>query len=429
MKTYVYGWKNIKNGMMNIGFKSPNGDDKLVYISSISSSEFWEEYSLGNMRESLLFVGDAAQEDTAKTLEWFALKYGTAIKPEMFYNAKNNAHCVDESLLTSEMKQVVIDYIEGNGNGLEIEDIFAEDKDIVTAISERIDAGQYQVFQEFVVDVDLFDRNQVREEELDLTHAIKIKNKLEENPEEARKGFGPIVVAVEEDGTRKIIDGNTRFYAAKKARGWNKVPVVYINASEFGFGDKRHKNYELFGLYENREDFVIKKPNTKADLIRNIKNFIVSEGLDLSKPLHVEHARSLIYDRYLIVCGSKQQLNGYLNSILVEFEKNQAELKFQKNLKRYDSAFFAAYSWNKYEKDDIATVCIAMSDTAHAKPLAYICRRMKNLKTEKGAIILHYTKKDQIISEQENDWIGDLKETINFLKLNITVEVLPAFDD
>ena len=63
-----------------------------------------------------------------------------------------------------------------------------------------------------------------------------------------------------------------------------------------------------------------------------INNFIVGQKLDLSKPIHVEHARKLIYDRYLIVSGSKKELNGILTTILNNFEKTQAELQFQKNL-------------------------------------------------------------------------------------------------
>ena len=123
----VYGFRNRINGKMNIGVKSADGEDMLTYITSLNDEEFWEDYSKGLMEKSILFIGESKHEDLAKTIEWFALKYGISTKPEKFYLKKNNAHCVDEKLLTKKIKEIVIDYING-GPGIDIPDAYAEDK-------------------------------------------------------------------------------------------------------------------------------------------------------------------------------------------------------------------------------------------------------------------------------------------------------------
>jgi len=95
-KCYVYGFRNIENGMMNIGYKSPK-TDRPDYISSISNPQFWEDYYKGKVEKSLLFEGNAFQDDLAQTIEWFGLDYGMSWNKNKFYNKSNNAHCVDES--------------------------------------------------------------------------------------------------------------------------------------------------------------------------------------------------------------------------------------------------------------------------------------------------------------------------------------------
>ena len=38
-KCYVYAWRNVNNGKMNIGYKSPNGEEH-TYITSLKNTEF-----------------------------------------------------------------------------------------------------------------------------------------------------------------------------------------------------------------------------------------------------------------------------------------------------------------------------------------------------------------------------------------------------
>jgi hypothetical protein len=426
---YVYAWRNKKNGMMNIGYKSPYGQDMATYITSLKSTQYWDEYFLGDLEQSFLFKGDIFDQGLAQTIEWFALDYGISTKPDKFYLKKNNAHRGDESLLTKEIKQIVIDYIEG-GPGIIIENTAQEDNEIIASIAESVENRKFQIHDVDIKEVYSYGRSQVRTNQYDLSHVTKIRQGMQENPAEARKTFGPITVVVKADGSRMIMDGNSRLEAASKIQGWNTVPIVLLNESEFGVDDRiRSTNYTIYGLYMNRESFEVKLPNSNDDIKNSIINYIVNYNLDLSKPLVREKVRDEIYDRFLIVARSKKQLNGIFTSILNDFDKQQAELKYQKNLITYDEAFFKRYLWHKYGVHDIATVHTSQKTAKHAEVLGWILRRMKNVKAAKGAIVLYYANKSEIVNEESEKWIEDLKETIAYQNLPVTVEVLPIFVD
>jgi len=145
--------------------------------------------------------------------------------------------------------------------------------------------------------------------------------------------------------------------------------------------------------------------------------------------MHVDRARKLIYDNFFYVCGSKQQLNGILSSILSDFAKNQAVLKYQHNLLTYDDGFFQRYCWEMYNSKGIATVHVSVSEAAHGKAIGYIMRRMKNTETKKGAVIFHYTSKQELAAEENDNWIKDMQDTIKWCKLPITIDVLPHHPD
>ncbi len=197
-KCYVYGFRNIENGMMNIGYKSPK-TDRPDYISSISNPQFWEDYYKGKVEKSLLFEGNAFQDDLAQTIEWFGLDYGMSWNKNKFYNKSNNAHCVDESLLAVEHKQLVVDWIEGRSNGIVPADRFTQDKATVTMIHDAIKSGHYKVVLECVKVVHGYERNQIRVEQIDVNHVRKIKSRFDQNPKDAWEWLlkDPVVVVVE----------------------------------------------------------------------------------------------------------------------------------------------------------------------------------------------------------------------------------------
>ncbi len=431
-KCYVYGFRNIENGMMNIGYKSPK-TDKLDYISSISNPQFWEDYHTGKVEQYLLFEGDARDDDLAQTLEWFGLEYGMSWNKSKFYNKSNNAHCVNESLMTENQKQLIVEWIEGRSDGIQPSDRFALDKNLVKNTKEKIISGFFKIKLVDTKEVEAYDRNQIRVEKYDANHVKKIRSRFMQHAKDAWDWFmsDPIVVVVSRRNNKPyymVLDGNSRLEAVTKIL--KQVPVVYINETEFGAEDKiRQNNYDLFGVLANKEAFVVKKSNTDSDIKRTINNFLVREGIDLSDPLQVDAARELIYERFADVVEDKTKLNGIFRSILHDFATQQNALKYQSNLITYDENFLTSYKIKKYDLKGVASIHATVSKAEHATALAYCLRRMKNMDKKKGAIVLYYKNKNELATEEQEKWIPDMQETINFLNLDIVIDVLPAFDE
>lgn len=431
-KCYVYAWKNVNNGKMNIGYKSPNGEEH-IYITSLKNSEFWKDYSYGLMRKSILFVGDSDQANVAKSVEWYALNYATAVAKDRLYNPGNNASKGEESLIPKETKKLIIDFIEGRGEGLSILD-FDKDVDFAEKLSARIKSGEFEIHQVARSIIAQYDRHQVRNKEKDLVNISKIKTAILEDPASARKIFGPIIVVVKSNGAKMIIDGNSRFAATENVIGWEILPVVYINESEFGQTElQRQDNYDLVGLYENKPSKEVKSPNTWADLKRNIVNYLVRHNFDLSKSHHVSAARNAIYARFTSVCESKQQLNGILSSILKDFDKKQAELQYEDNLLAYDTAYQQRVKAKYALEDDRSCIFAAVSEAKNMKALGYCQHAMYNDKLSKGVIVFYFNTKGEIVNEnlpekEGGSWVKKIKKAIEFHNLPIIVEVLPAFE-
>jgi hypothetical protein len=426
-KVYVYGFRQNIDNMLNIGYKSPNGQDMYTYISSIrDTSKFWDDYSRGLVTQYILFEGDASKDNVAKTLEWFGLDYGMAVCKDKFYNAKNNAHCVDESLLTTEMKQVVIDFIENRGNGLVVKR--NEDADLVKEIHKNIKAGTYGKHEMAISDVMKTDYIQVRVERIKPVHVREIKNRMLSDPKSARETFTPITIVVKADGSRLLIDGNHRLHAAAEVKGWKEVPVVFINENEFGDTEEaRLDNYELFGIVANKGSFEAKEENSNDDIKRSINNYLYRRKLDLMNPIHLDRARDIIYARWADATNTKQQLNGILVSLLSDVKKKQASLKYQDNLIVYNEAFLKSHCWDNYGINNRATITDSVSSARFAASLGKIIRRMRNLNVKQGAIVLHYQSKPEIVNEEAEGNVADMIDAINFAGLDITVEVLPPF--
>jgi hypothetical protein len=432
-KCYVYGFRNIENGMMNIGYKSPK-TDKLDYISSISNPQFWEDYYKGKVEKFLLFEGNASQDDLAQTIEWFGLDYGMSWNKSKFYNKSNNAHCVDESLLTDNHKQLIVDWIESRSNGIKSSDRFVEDKSIVTTIHDSIKSSFYKVVLEDIKKVLGFNRNQIRVEQIDVNHVRKIKSRFDQNPKDAWEWLlkDPVIVVVSREKTdiiQTVLDGNSRLEAVSRT-GLKEIPIVYINETEFGVDEEtRAANYDLFGLLENKEDFIVRKTNTDGDIKRNINNFLVREKIDLSDALAVESARELIYERFSLITEDKKKLNGIFRSILNDFATQQNALKYQDNLIAYDDQWLNNYKVKNYELRGIAAIHATVSKAEHAVALGYIVHRMYNVKKKKGAIVLYFKNKNELAIEEQEKHIEKLRDMVNYMQLDITIDVLPAFNN
>ncbi len=215
--------------------------------------------------------------------------------------------------------------------------------------------------------------------------------------------------------------GKTALATALKER----INAIHLNADE----ETRLSNYDLFGMLENKEDFIVRKTNTDADIKRNINNFLVREGIDLSDPLAVDSARELIYERFSLITEDKKKLNGIFRSILNDFETQQNALKYQDNLIAYDDQWLNNHKVKKYELKGTAAIHATASKAEHAVALGYIVHRMYNVKKKKGAIVLYFKNKNELAIEDQEKHIDKLRDMINYMQLDITVDVLPAFNN
>ena len=108
----TYGWRNIENGKMYIGYhKTSDIDDG--YIFSSEFEEVKNAWEWGKLRRSILYVGS---QSVAITLENFLLKHVNANINDLFYNRSvgGGEGCVkDFSNLTEEVKKIGLNWIEG----------------------------------------------------------------------------------------------------------------------------------------------------------------------------------------------------------------------------------------------------------------------------------------------------------------------------
>ena len=268
----TYGWRNIENGKMYIGYHKTN-EEFDGYVFSSEDEEANLAWSYGKLKRSILYHG---KQSVAITLENFLLKSVNANKNDQFYNKSvgGGEGCVkDFSNLTDAIKKVGLDWIKG------IDPVYKTAKSNVSKaemrlLCEHVKSGKYRVHKAEKVDViHKLPRNQVRLNVIEHEHKEAIVERMRDNPANARKNVSPVVVCVHDNGYMEIIDGNHTIDAAHDA-GWVEIPVIYINFSEFKF---KQDNIDFFGYMMNHEE-KIKKPNSKEDLKQAIMRFTHSHN-------------------------------------------------------------------------------------------------------------------------------------------------------
>ena len=269
MKKYeaiLYGWRNVENGKMYIGYhKTTDVDDG--YIFSTEDEEAHLAWSYGKLERTIIHRG---KQSVCITLENYILKKEQAHKNPMFYNKSvgGGVGCVkDFSNLTKSVMKLAEDWVAGKVVARQTSSSHV-DKDEIKALADDIRNGRYKTLHnERVSSIYALPRNQVRFNFVDNDHVSDIADKMRDNPAKARQNISPVIVMV--DGNhREIIDGNHTIGAAKDA-GWVEVPVIYINASEF---KNKQANVDYFGYCMNHQE-KLKKPNDNQDLKRAIVNF------------------------------------------------------------------------------------------------------------------------------------------------------------
>ena len=223
----TYGWRNIENGKMYIGYHKTN-EELDGYVFSSEDEEANLAWSYGKLKRSILYRG---KQSIAITLENFLLKSVSANKNDQFYNKSvgGGEGCVtDFSNLTDVIKKVGLDWIQG------IDPVYVTkqskiNKAEMQLLCYHVKSGKYRTHPaEKVKTIHKLPRNQVRLNVIEHEHKDAIVERMKDDPAAARKNVSPVIVCVHDNGYMEIIDGNHTIDAANDA-GWLEIPVIYIN--------------------------------------------------------------------------------------------------------------------------------------------------------------------------------------------------------
>ena len=382
-EAFVYGWRNVKNGKMYIGYRGTS-DVNDGYKFSSEDEELREAWSLGHLHRSILFRGKQAD---AITMERKLLKHVDARRTDTFYNKSNGggAGIYDYNEISDEMAKVGIDWINGIDPVEEKEMFDLVDKDLVDDIWQAVKDNQYEVVEEPISKIETFEQNQVRLIMIDHSHVQAIADHMMHDPVEARKNVSPIIVCVTKDGINTIIDGNHTSKAVVKA-GWTSAPVIYINSSEFL--DKQ-SNIDHFGIIANHNP-KIKKPNSSQDCQRAIINLYTRNLVDKDDDFELLDSEKFktTCEEILYPQWTKSQISGNLKSARarVKTDHAQAQMNFQTYSKPELDAIINEIE-AKYP--DLAVVTIQSAGVYNAG-IGAVMNKMGGMDTWKGLIITHH---------------------------------------
>lgn len=382
-EAFVYGWRNIKNGKMYIGYRGTS-DVNDGYKFSSEDKELREAWCLGELHRSILFRGTKSD---AITMERKLLKHADGRRSELFYNKSNGggAGIYDYRDISDEMAKVGIDWINGIDPVEDVDMFTLVDTDLVDDIWQDVLAGEYQVLEESVKLIETFEQNQVRLIMIDHSHVQAIADHMMHDPAEARKNISPIIVCVSKDGTKTIIDGNHTSKAVVKA-GWVSAPVIYINSSEFL---DRQSNIDHFGIIANHNP-KIKKPNGPQDCQRAIINLYTNNLADkdedftlLDSEKFKNTCETILYPQW-----TKSQISGNLKSARERIKTNHAEAKL--NFQTYSKPDLDAIVAQVEAKHPNIAVITVSSGAVYNAGIGAVMNKMGGMDTWMGIIITHH---------------------------------------
>lgn len=423
---FLYAWtgKNL-DSKINLGKKVSN---KTSYVSSASAMSFWNAYGADELNQYCIF--ESEDEEVISAAEWWALNYGMSILGKTkFYNILNNAHKGDQSLVTEEIKQKIVDFYEGK--------LTPESYDIKPSLGaniiDKIENGFYPVVELPVFELNEYQANQVRAVERNIDGENDIVLSYKTNPKQVLKDITPLLVVESADGTRRIGNGHTRIGAASRCKGWNKLPACIVSEKEFGETEVEiETNILLAGSYANRRSPVYTKPNTDEDLVFQMQNYMALNKMDPALETARKYIREHLSSQFAASAGSKNKASGIVTKIFNKFDKEQIELSITKNMITYSDGELTDYCYQNYESKGVAVVRSTMSSMDHFNPIGYIFNHVAKFKTKPKnlAIVLHCRNKTEYVNEQSNNKVGQLRDVLKDYNMNfITIEVLPSFKE
>jgi len=419
----VYGWRNLVNGKIYIGFhKTSEIHDG--YITSSEDDEMNEAWSYGLLQRFIIFKGTVSE---AITLENFALKYAKAnLEWDNFYNNSvgGGEGCVkDFSNLTDEMKQVAIDFMNGINPPEEKKKTYKTfDRSLVQAISEAVKNGKYKKVDRSVDEIFGLERNQVRLNTIHEDKVEQIADLMRNDPAKSRQNVEPVIVCVYQDGSEKIIDGNHTINASKRAK-WKRIDVVYINFSDFLFN---HSNVNAFGYQMNHSD-KIKTPNSSADCQRAIIN-IYHDLVDRGENVDISSAmfkNTVMED--LDGWWTPRKIAQNLKSAIVRVRTDEANAK--RNFRKWTNKELEAKMKEIQAEDKSRAVIRITSGSCYNAGVGAIMNKMGGMNTNRGMIMISHNNIDEY--DHWNSSEQKMLDALTFLRDDVKIEyvVLDAFEN
>lgn len=416
----TYGWRNIENGKMYIGYHKTN-EQYDGYVFSSEDEEANLAWSYGKLKRSILYRG---KQSVAITLENFLLKSVSANKNDQFYNKSvgGGEGCVaDFSNLTEKDKKVGLDWIQG------IDPVYETtqskiNKAEMQLLCYHVKNGKYRIHPaERVVFIHKLSRNQVRLNVIEHEHKEAIVERMKDDPAAARKNVSPVIVCVHDNGHREVIDGNHTIDAAHDA-GWLEIPVIYINYSEFKF---KQENIDYFGYMMNHEE-KIKKANSKDDLKQAIMRFTHSHK---ELTIGTEDFKEAFIDAYGEF-WSKKQIVKSIDSVKDHIETLEAMKN--RNFKVYSKKELKEISDGYAEKHPGHAVISITSGSCYNAGVGAVANKSGELNTWDAIMIVsHRTLNEYNVFKKTGGSLEKLNAAMARMHPNLKckVIVLPAFTD
>lgn len=423
-KFYLYIWKNKINNKLNVGQKISK---KETYVSSVESDEFWNSYGAGEMDHYCIFT--SSDQELISAAEWWALDYGmNVLGRDSFYNRANNAHRGDQSLLTEEIKQKIVNFYDGKS----IPDQMTLPISRGVNIVNRMLNGEYPVEELPVFYIQQnYERKQVRGVSTNQAGVREIVNAYNEDPVEFRKNLTPLLGVLYSTTAKQLWNGNTRLDAAPSCRGLNTLPICNIPVEHFGETEQEQQiNLLIAGSYANKRNPVYTLENTEADLIHQMNLYIELMNFDLSVETARDYIRNQVSTAFALSAGSKRAASGVVTKIFNFFDKSHAATKI-KQIRTWSDAELKKYLYDTYESKGIAAIHTTMGSLSNMQALGFAFNHTVPMRTKpkKMAIVVHYRYPYEYINEQKNNKLGHLQEIIEEYNLPIVVDVRPAFAD
>ena len=416
----TYGWRNIENGKMYIGYHKTN-EEFDGYVFSSEDEEANLAWSYGKLKRSILYRG---KQSVAITLENFLLKSVSANKNDQFYNKSvgGGEGCVaDFSNLTDSIKKVGLDWIQGIDPVTKVTQSKIN-KVEMQLLCYHVKNGKYRIHPaEKVKTIYKLPRNQVRLNVIEHEHKEAIVERMRDDPAVARKNVSPVIVCVHDNGYMEVIDGNHTIDAANDA-GWLEIPVIYINYSEFKF---KQENIDYFGYMMNHEE-KIKKPNSKDDLKQAIMRFTNSHKEVI---IGTEEFKEAFIDAYGEF-WSKRQIVKSIESVKDHIETLEAMKN--RNFKVYSKKELKQISDSYAEKNPGHAVISITSGSCYNAGVGAVANKAGELDTWNAIMIVsHRTLNEYNVFKKAGGSLEKLNAAMERMHPNLTckVVVLPAFTD